>query len=120
MQSKEIDLRSGNYFVFSLGGRRLFNTASRHHHGKSFSSSVPSKRVIFFLQGPPLEPSVMIEGGEGDENSKGGYTMESFSTLLSASSFVCARLLVDKSFLDIVSPLLDACDPILSFLLLNQ
>lgn len=41
------------YLVFSLGGSRLFNTQSRHQKGKSFSSSVPSKSVIFFLHGPP-------------------------------------------------------------------
>lgn len=41
-----------NYLVFSLGGMRLFNMQSRIHKGKSFSSSVPSRSVIFFLHGP--------------------------------------------------------------------
>ncbi len=50
-KKKVLDVRI--YFVFSLGGSRLFNTQSRHQNGKSFSSSFPSKSVIFFLHGPP-------------------------------------------------------------------
>lgn len=75
----------GNYFVFSFCGIRPFSTQSKHHLGKSFSSSVPSSSLIFFLQGPPWEPSVMIEGGEIVENSKAGSTIILWSSDTSTS-----------------------------------
>lgn len=106
--------KSRGYLVFSLGGRRLFNTQSKHHQGKSFSSSVPSKSVTFFLHGPPWEPSVIIEGGETVENSNGGYTIESFSALPSTSTLEWARLL------GVISPLAEAWDPSLCLLFANQ
>lgn len=92
---------TAEYFVFSLGGSRLFKTASKHHNGKSFSSSVPVNSVIFFLHGPPWEPSVMMEGGETEENSNGGYT-GSLAALLS-SVFDALRFFL-VSFTDKVSP----------------
>lgn len=108
------------YLVFSLGGSRLFNTQSRHQKGKSFSSSVPSKSVIFFLHGPPWEPSVIMDGGWTVENSNGGYTIESFSALISASILEWIRLLWLTSFPDNKSPFAEAWDPNLCFLLANQ
>lgn len=89
------------YFALSLGGRRLFKTASKHHNGKSFSSSVPVNSVIFFLHGPPWEPSVMMEGGETEGNSNGGYT-GSFAALLSSLLDTIRFFLV--SFTDRASP----------------
>lgn len=115
-----INSNKSNYLVFSLGGRRLFKTQSRHHQGKSLSSSVPSKSVIFFLHGLPWEPSVIMDGGEIVENSNGGYTTESFSALPSTSTLEWVRLLALISFADKTSPLTVACDPSLSFLLANQ
>lgn len=109
-----------NYFVFSLGGRRLFSTQSRTHHGKSFSSSVPSRSVIFFLHGPPWEPSVTIEGGEATGNSKGGYTAESFSELPSPSTRDRVKVLVEISFPDGISPFAEVWDPNLCLFLVNQ
>lgn len=111
-------LKTENYFVFSLGGRRLFNTQSKTHQGKSFSSSLPSKSVIFFLHGPPWEPSVIIEGGEATENSNGGYTSESLSALPSKSTL--DKLREDASFPNCTSELADACDPNLCLRLINQ
>lgn len=92
---------SAKYFVFSLVGRRLFKTASKHHNGKSFSSSVPVNSVIFFLHGPPWEPSVMMDGGETEEKSNGGYT-GSFAALLSSVLDAIRFFLV--SFAGKVSP----------------
>lgn len=108
------------YLVFSLGGRRLFITQSITHQGMSFSSSVPSKSVIFFLQEPLWEPSVMMDGGDAEENSKGWNTAESLSVLPSTSTLEVVKILVDTSFPDGTSPMIDDWDPNFCLLSINQ
>lgn len=61
-----------------------------------------------------------MDGGEIAENSNGGYTIESFSALPSTSILEWVRLLALISFADKTSPLTEACDPSLCFLLANQ
>lgn len=113
-------MRIKNYLVCSLGGSRLCKIQSKTHQGKSFSSSVPSRSVIFFLHGPFWEPSVIIEGGEAVENANGGYTTESFSALPSTSPLESVVLLEDISLPDGSSPLAEGWDTNLCFFLANQ
>lgn len=103
-------MKVGNYLVFSLGGIRPFNTQSKHHHGRSLSSSVPSRSVIFFLQGPPCVPSVIIDGGETVENSKAGSTAALWLSAASSTS-ILEWDLMDTSLPDEISPLTNACAP---------
>lgn len=117
----QMQQRSENYLEISLWGNRPFKTQSRHHHGKSLSSSMPSNSVIFFLQGPPWEPSVMMEGGETVENSNGGRMLVPwFSKLSSASSLELEWVLMEISFPRGISPLAKAGDPHFFFLLVSQ
>ena len=98
-----------NYFVFSFGNRP-FSAQSTHHHGKS--SSVPSKSVILFLQGPPLELSVIIDGGETVENSNEGSTLFAWFSLPSSTSDLgCGKFFNDTSFPIEESPLDKLCGP---------
>ena len=106
-----------NYFVFSFGNL-LFSTQSTHHHGRS--SSVPSKSVILFLQGPPLELSVITDGGETVENSnEGSKLLAWFSAPSSISDLGWGKIFNDTSFPIEPSPFDKLCEPGFSLRLLQ-
>jgi hypothetical protein len=105
------------YFVFSFG-YRLWVTQSTHHHGRS--PSVPSKSVILFLQGPPLEPSVIIDGGETIENSNDGSTWVAWFSVPSSTSDLDRGESFDRtSFPDELSPFDKLCELDFCFRLLQ-
>jgi len=105
------------YFVFSFG-YRLRVMQSTHHHGRS--PSVTSKSVILFLHGPPLEPSVIIDGGETVENSNDGSTWVAWFWVASSTSGLDRGESFDGTSFPIeLSPLHKLCELDFCFLLLQ-
>lgn len=49
----------------------------------------------------------MMDGGDAEENSKGWNTAESLSVLPSTSTLEVVKILVDTSFPDGTSPMID-------------
>ena len=110
-------IEMSTYFVFSFG-YRLWVTQSTHHQGRA--PSVPSKSVILFLQGPPLEPSVIIDGGETVENSNDGSTWVAWFSVPSSTSDLERGVSFDRtSFPDELSPFDKPCELDFCFLLLQ-